>query len=191
MLKRLLQLACMLAAAWAFGFALFFWSITAAKPYKGRAEAIAVMTGGKGRVETGLELLAKGKAGYLLISGVYDRVTADELLEINHHDQSLASKITLGKSAFDTFGNAAETLEWVERHRIQSLIIVTAHFHMPRTMMHLGAQLPDIALYPYPVLSDLFRAKDWYKQWAPWRMMLTEYTKLIFTYPQILIVKNF
>ncbi len=76
-------------------------------------------------------------------------------------------------------------------HKIQSLIVVTAHYHMPRTMMHLGAQLPDIALYPYPIVSDLFLAKDWYKQWAPWRMIVTEYTKLIFTYPQILIVKNF
>lgn len=173
------------------GFALFMWGIAHPHPYEGQAEAIVVMTGGEGRVETGFQLLAKGRAKYLLISGVHTRVTAEELLHMNGFDQNLAERITLGRAAQNTLGNADETLEWVVRHKVQSLIVVTANYHMPRTLLHLGAQLPDVALYPYPVVPRLFQTGDWYKHWTPWRQILADYCKLILTYPQILFMKRF
>lgn len=188
MLKRLLRLIALAAWLYAVGFAVFVWSITTATPYTGRAEAIVVLTGGEGRVETGLELLAEGKAEHLLISGAHKDVSADALLRMKGYHKNLHARIDLGKTAQDTLGNADETKSWVEQHNIQSLIVVTAHYHMPRTLLHLGAQLPEVALYPYPVRSVLFQKPEWYKEGLAWRLLLSDYTKLLFTYPQILLL---
>jgi len=39
----------------------------------------------------------------------------------------------------------------VKRNRYSSLIIVTADYHMPRSLVEFGSQMPGIRLIPYPV----------------------------------------
>lgn len=190
MLKRLLHTMLLALALLIAGFGYFVAYVTIAKPYMGRAEAIVVLTGGEGRVETGLRLLAERKGDRLLISGAHKDVTAEALTHFANYRKDLAPRIDLGKTAFDTLGNADETKDWAEKHHVQSLIVVTAHYHMPRALLHLGSELPDIALYPYPVWSSLFQKPEWYKEKASWELLFSDYTKLLLTYPQILFVRQ-
>jgi uncharacterized SAM-binding protein YcdF (DUF218 family) len=126
-----------------------------------RADGIVVLTGGAERVETALHLLAEGRGGVLLVSGANRAAGFMSLAGRAHVDPALADRVTLGREAADTHGNAAETAAWVREKGIRSLIVVTAGYHMPRALTELSRALPDVALLPYPVISPLLReAKD-------------------------------
>ncbi len=115
-------------------------------------DGIVVFTGGADRVETGLRLLAEGRAKLLLVSGVAHGAGLNGLLHrAGLEEGPIDARITLGRTATSTLGNAEETAEWVAAYRIQSLIVVTAGFHMPRAMLELRRALPAVALYPLPV----------------------------------------
>lgn len=189
MIRFLFRLIILCIFLWCAGLALFvFWTGTQ-QPYEGKAEGAVVLTGGDGRIGAGLELLSEKRVEKLLISGVHPDVKVKELLAINHEPKELAAHVDLGFSAQDTLGNADETAEWVQKNKLQSLIIVTAHYHMPRAMIHLGEQLPNVALYPYPIVSKSFRGKDWLHDPTARRLLLNDYNKFLLTYPQILLLR--
>lgn len=175
---------------WIIGLGIYLYSIQTMHPYEGNAQAIVVLTGGEGRVETGLDLLAAQKGRRLLISGVHRHVRLSDLIPAKYRGAGLEPLIDLGFAAQDTSGNADETAGWVERHKIESMIVVTANYHMPRALLHLGAQLPDVALYPYPVKSKAFRYRDWLKNPVARHLMIEDYNKFLLTYPQILFLKE-
>lgn len=190
MIKKLLLLVLCAGLLWVAGLVTYGVSVTQMTPYAGKAEGIVVLTGGDGRIEAALNLLEEGRAERLLISGVHRNVTVDELLKLNHGDRSLRDRVELGFIAQNTLGNADETADWIQKYGIQSLIIVTAHYHMPRTLLHLGGQLPDVALYPYPVKTALFLKKDWFLDRNAQRLIVQDYNKFLATYPQILFLKH-
>lgn len=187
MIKLVLRCFAFLAVLWIGGLLFYFAWILRITPYHGRAEGIIVLTGGEHRVEKGLDLLAQGQADHLLISGVNSKVKKTDLLAVNHQPRQLAQKIDLGFSAQDTLGNADEAAQWVHEKELQSLIVVTSNYHMPRALVHLGAELPDIALYPYPVEPDVFGQRYWYIQPTVWKLIVSDYDKFLLTYPQIIL----
>jgi uncharacterized SAM-binding protein YcdF (DUF218 family) len=77
----------------------------------------------------------------------------------------------------NTVGNAAETRRWAKSRGFKSLIVVTSNYHMPRSMAELSRQLPDIALIPFPVISDKLRDESWWTSPPAARLLLTEYVK--------------
>lgn len=98
-----------------------------------RTDAIVVLTGGSGRLERGFDLIERGLARHLLISGVERTVRPVELAEAYDVDGGLFDCcITLGRESFDTRSNADEVARWVERRRIRSIRLVTNDLHMPR-----------------------------------------------------------
>lgn len=125
------------------------------------ADGIVALTGGTGRVETSLRLLASNPDAQLLISGV-DLQTSGRALLPPSIPPDMAARITLGYQARSTIGNAAETAAWVADHHMDSLIIVTAGYHMRRAMLELGRTLPDVTLSPYPVMPPAME--------HPWRL---------------------
>jgi uncharacterized SAM-binding protein YcdF (DUF218 family) len=184
MINVALRVSGGILGAWVLGFALYTACVLHRAPYDGTADGIVVLTGGDGRVEAGLRLLASGKGGRLLISGVHRDV---RLQDINKHGAP-ADKIDLGFIAQDTLGNAMETASWAENHNIRSLIVVTSDYHMPRALVHLGSRLSDVTLHAYPVTPKSF-AGDWMMRREPWRLLLSDYNKFLLTYPQILFLK--
>jgi uncharacterized SAM-binding protein YcdF (DUF218 family) len=72
-------------------------------------------------------------------------------------DPALRSRVTLGRSATTTRGNAAETAEWAHANALASLIVVTAGYHMPRALAELSRAMPGLTLYPAPVLPPAMR----------------------------------
>jgi uncharacterized SAM-binding protein YcdF (DUF218 family) len=151
-LALILTLPAMLALAWAAGFVWFLHAawVTVAPP--AAADGIVALTGGAERVETALKLLAEGRARVLLISGVGATTDFAGLAHRAGVDPALRTRVTLGRTAASTRGNATETAEWARVNGLRSLIVVTAGYHMPRALAELQRALPGVTLHPVPVL---------------------------------------
>ncbi len=144
-------------------------------PLPARADGIVVLTGGAERIMTGVRLLQQGRGRVLLISGVGHGAALDDLLRGTGIDPApLAARITLGRTATSTTGNADETAAWVAEQDLHSLLVVTASYHMPRALTELQRSLPDIAMTPVPVIPPALRVL---RTLSTWRLLAHEYTK--------------
>ena len=73
-----------------------------------------------------------------------------------------------------------EARRWATDRGFRSLIIVTSAYHMPRALAEIAHQLPDVALVPFPVVSDRLRVEPWWSNGATTRLVLSEYFKYLF-----------
>ena len=176
-LAPLLTLLGLLALAWGGGFVWFVRAAWVAGAPPAAADGIVALTGGAERVETALKLLAEGRARVLLISGVGGAADFAELAHRAGVDPALAPRVTLGRSATTTRGNAAETAEWARADNVTSLIVVTAGYHMPRALTELSRAMPGVTLYPAPVLPPALRQPGL----AALRLLAGEYNKWLAT----------
>jgi uncharacterized SAM-binding protein YcdF (DUF218 family) len=144
------------------------------------ADGIVVLTGGAFRINDALELLAAGRGQRLLISGVNPATRSREISRLMpRHQHWFSCCVDLDHSATNTIGNAVETRRWAKARGFKSLIVVTSNFHMPRAMAELGHQLPDVALVPFPVVSDRVRVESWWTSPSTARLLFWEYVKYI------------
>jgi uncharacterized SAM-binding protein YcdF (DUF218 family) len=164
--------------AWGIGFAWFIQISGRAGQAPAHSDGIVAFTGGADRVETALRLLAGQRGDKLLISGIGGGAELAELAPRAGVDPTpLASRVTLGRSATTTRGNAQETAVWARANAIHSLLVVTAAYHMPRALAELSRALPDVTLYPIPVLS----AERLGNAAVPFRLIAEEYVKYLAT----------
>jgi uncharacterized SAM-binding protein YcdF (DUF218 family) len=175
-LRLLPPVAAGLALAWLAGFLWFVHSAELPDRETARADGIVVLTGGADRISAGLRLLKQARARALLISGVGKGADLANLSRVAGVDPgSLAGRITLGRDATSTTGNADETAAWVQRENLHSLLVVTASYHMPRAMTELQRTLPGVRLIPAPVLPPALRTGS--GSFATVRLLAHEYTK--------------
>lgn len=159
------------------GFAWFVHASLRPGPPPPHADGIVALTGGADRVETALHLLLAGRARRLLISGVAPAAGLADLARRARLDPArVAGQVTLGHQATSTVGNATETAAWVQAHRIRTLIVVTAGYHMQRALLELGRALPGTRLYPDPVLPPALRGR---LDVAMLRLLAEEYAKYL------------
>jgi uncharacterized SAM-binding protein YcdF (DUF218 family) len=157
-LRRLLAAAVVtFVLCWIGGFVWFLHMTTrSAIPPPPHVDGIVALTGGAGRVELALHLLAAGEADKLLVSGIGGNTDLLALGRLAGMDLApLAARITLGRYAASTQGNAVETAAWAAQNRIRSIVVVTASYHMPRALAELRQALPEAELFPLPVQSPL------------------------------------
>jgi uncharacterized SAM-binding protein YcdF (DUF218 family) len=171
---RLVALCAALALVGVAGFAIFLRAAMREPPPPPPSDGIVVLTGGAGRVEAALRLLAAGRARVALVSGVGGAAEFTELARLAGVDPGLGERVTLGRAARSTHGNAAETAAWARAQGVRSLIVVTAFYHMPRALAELGRTLPEMALHPVPVTPPALREG---REAAMWRLLLAEYGK--------------
>ena len=119
------------------------------------ADAIVALTGGDARLQTGVALLESGAGQRLLISGVHPDTTKEALKRRLHGGARFDCCADLGFNATDTHGNANEAAQWSRSHGYKSLIVVTAAYHMPRSLLEFGSVMPDVRLVPYPVEIEI------------------------------------
>jgi uncharacterized SAM-binding protein YcdF (DUF218 family) len=177
-------LALLLAApllGYAAGLAWFADSVPRGPQDDGETtDAIVVLTGGAARVATGLELMRQGRARKLFVSGVYRGVDVQELLRAQRQSpEAVACCIELGYSAESTEGNATETRGWAARENVASLRLVTASYHMPRSLIEFRRAMPAMRILPHPVIPEAFRRERWWARPGTLRLVVGEYNKLI------------
>ncbi len=145
------------------------------------ADAIVVLTGASTlRLETGIRLLGEAKGKRLLVSGVNQEATRADIQGVTKASQRLYDCcVDLGFSAMDTVGNGRETAAWAAQHGYESLIVVTADYHMPRALLELSAAMPDTQLTPYPVATAQLNARRWWRRGGDARRMVIEYNKYL------------
>jgi len=154
------------------GFALFVRAGAGhAQPDRVDGDAIVALTGGEGRVATGVALLADGHGERLLISGGNPEVTMDAIRAAAGAPPALFDCcVDIGVEAANTVGNADETARWAAGHGYQRLVIVTSDFHMPRALLELSAAMPESELVPYgvatpPPWSSTRAARRWLQEY--------------------------
>jgi uncharacterized SAM-binding protein YcdF (DUF218 family) len=133
-------------------------------------DAVVVPTGGPGRIDRGLALLAKGQAREMLVTGVDREVRPSEFAaEYKVSPKTMDCCVTLGFAAVDTRSNASETAEWVKERRYKTLRLVTTDWHMRRAAGELGRALPP----GVAILRDAVPSRP------RLRILFLEYNKLL------------
>ena len=166
-------LTLLAGVGWSAGFAWFLHSTAATPPPPPYADAILALTGGAERVETALRLLDEGHARLLLVSGVGGPTEFAELARRAGVPEALRGRVTLGRVATSTRGNAQEAAAWARGRDVHSMIVVTAFYHMPRALAELSRTLPGVALYPAPVRAEVLPNP------ASLRLLAAEYSKFL------------
>lgn len=172
---------------WVTGFIIFVGSVCMIeKPVneKEKSDAIVVLTGGAKRVEEGVKLFKEKAAPQLFISGVHLSVTPAELVP-NISSKKRQCCVTLGRKAGDTFNNATETKEWIDKKNYETIHLVTAHYHIVRSAALFRLMMPELKIQLYPVFLDKFSIHDW----RFWDVCLKEYSKLYLGLIQTLLYK--
>lgn len=165
-----------LVLVWVGGFAWFLVSIELPPALPARADGIVALTGGADRVADALRLLAAGRAERMLVTGIGGGAMLRQLAEHADVDtRTLAPRVTLGRGATSTHGNAEEAAAWVRDNHVRSLFVVTASYHMARAMVEMSRALPGVRLYAAPVFPPDFRLLSWNGA----RLVGQEYVKLV------------
>jgi uncharacterized SAM-binding protein YcdF (DUF218 family) len=138
------------------------------------------LTGGSGRLEAGLTLLEAGRAQKMFVSGVYHGVDVAALLELSQTTPSdLECCITLGYSADDTTGNAAETARWMAAENFSSMLLVTANYHLPRSLLEFRSVMPGIEIAAWPVYPPKVPIARWWRWPGTAKLLAGEYSKYL------------
>ncbi len=146
----------------------------------GATDAVVVLTGGAGRLAVGVDLLARGRARKLFVSGVYRGIDVAQILRlVKKQGDDLECCMVLGHAADDTRGNAAETARWIRKEGFRSLRLVTANYHMRRSLLEFKRLMPGVAIIPHPVFPQGFGAEDWWVRPANLRLVASEYVKYL------------
>jgi uncharacterized SAM-binding protein YcdF (DUF218 family) len=174
--------AAAVAGLCALGLGGLVWFATPPAAENGAAptDAIVVLTGGSLRLESGIQLMREGKGRELFVSGVNRRVDLDELLRIaGDAPHWLACCVAIGYRAENTEGNAQETARWMQRHGYRSLRLVTAWYHMPRSLLEFERAMPAIEIVPHPVFPEQVKEDHWWAWPGTASLLIGEYGKYL------------
>lgn len=183
---RTLAALAVIAVIWAAGLFAFAARVQQSTPQAepARADGIVALTGANSneRIAAAVQLLTEQKGRRVLVSGVNREVSREQLRIASGSVRRLYDCcVDLGFTAADTVGNARETAEWAKAMRYQSLIIVTADYHMPRAMLELRAVLrpPAVTLQTYAVPTPSLKTRHWWRSPGAARLMVVEYCKYL------------
>jgi uncharacterized SAM-binding protein YcdF (DUF218 family) len=144
-------------------------------------DAIVVLTGGSQRIDVGFRLLVDGKAKKLFVSGVHEGVDMPDVLKTSPQTPHwVECCVVLGHSADNTVGNALETAAWLRTEHFHSIRLVTASYHMRRSLLEFSRVLPpDVTVIPHPVFPEAVRpGRSWFTR-AGAAVIVIEYVKYL------------
>ncbi len=173
--------AVLVISGLSFGFLWFVDGLPRGEPIlEGDADGIVVLTGRASRISDAIELLATRRGKRLLITGVYPTTSAAAIARlVPEHQHWFSCCVELDHSAANTSGNAVQTRIWAKKYDIESLIVVTSNYHMPRAMIELAHELPGVVLIPYAIPPERVRIESWWSNYATMRLLFAEYFKYL------------
>ena len=175
----LLRFAGLLLIAYAVGFVIFAVTLPRAPAHLEKADGIVALTGGGARLDAAVALFEHGVGKRLLISGVHPSTTKSDLRSIVHGGPRFDCCADLGFQAENTRGNATEAAGWARAHHFRRLVVVTASYHMPRSLAEFSAEMPDVTLEPYPVEPDGIDLRSWWRDPRAFALLQAEYAKYL------------
>ena len=142
---------------------------------------IVVLTGGKNRIEKGVDLLSKGYGDKLLISGVFMSSEIEEKFSLEKEKNELFKCcVFFDQKSKNTLENAQEVAKWLNENKdIKSIILVSSYYHLPRSIMIIKKKITsDVKIYPVPATQNKnFRNQFFFHL----RLILSEYFKVLYT----------
>jgi uncharacterized SAM-binding protein YcdF (DUF218 family) len=171
-----------LASLYLIFFIVFVETLSSAHQNVPEADAIVVFTGtAPSRLEVGLDLLRRDKGKRLLITGLYERQSFDEILALapRHAKARVKCCLDLDYRAANTLANARETALWAEVHGFKSLIVVTSAQHMPRAFLELRRAMPTARLSAYGVVPPRVKLDYWFAYPGTMALLLGEYSRYL------------
>ena len=187
--SRLLHVALGILTVWLIGL-LGFIAVIPGPASKIDADsptdAVIVLTGGGDRLAEGFRLIDRGVSKRLLISGVAAGVTLPQLIDrLTEQRQSIPSAdalaccVTLGYAAGNTVGNADESAEWIRSNGAKSVRLVTANYHMQRSLLEFRRKVPGLKVVPNPVFPIEVRDPYWFVKPRTLMLLINEYHKYL------------
>lgn len=153
----ILRFSALLLILYGLGFVLF--GVTLGKPAKDSAavtDGIVVITGGAGRIEHGVDMLADGKGQRMLVAGADPAVTKGDLVRrLGGQRRLVQCCVDLGSESVDTRSNAEETRRWLERRKFKSVRLITSDWHMRRARYEFRRELEG----KYEIVPDAVRTE--------------------------------
>jgi uncharacterized SAM-binding protein YcdF (DUF218 family) len=185
-MRRLLRLVLFLAVIWVAGLVIFIAELPESVEQPARhTDAIVVPTGGSERLQEGMRLLIHGLAAKLFVSGVnVDTKIADLVASLPAGAEKPPTTlvdccIVIGHVADSTLGNAAETAAWMKAEGFHSLRLVTADYHMPRSLLEFRRAMPDAEILVHPVFPDQVKRGSWWRSPGTANLLIGEYDKYL------------
>ena len=142
---------------------------------------IVVLTGGKMRIERGMEILQKGYAEKMFISGVFMPSEIETKFRIEKSKKDLLDCcINFGAEAKNTNENAVEVNQWLsDNSEIIKIILITSYYHLPRSILMFEKKIDrNLEVFPVPAVEKvnlleqpIFHIK----------LITSEYFKVIYT----------
>lgn len=179
--RVLLVLVILAAAGWLAGLILFTRTIPRdIQRSTDETDAIVVLTGGTMRMEEGLRLLSQKLGKKLFVSGVHRGVDVKQLIDRSRRSPEVIDCcIVLGYAADHTAGNAEETANWMRGQGYGSLRLVTASYHMPRSLAEFREEMPSIRIIAHPVFPEHVKLDDWWRWPGTAVLIVSEYNKFL------------
>ncbi len=142
---------------------------------------VIVLTGGKMRIEKGMEIMQKGYAEKMFISGVFMPSEIQMKFKIEKTKKDLLECcISFGEEAKNTIENAAEADQWLRKNpEITKVILITSYYHLPRSILIFEKKLwsnPEIYAVPAVEKVNLLEQPLFHL-----RLVSSEYFKVIYT----------
>lgn len=106
------------------------------------ADAIVVLTGGRGRAEEGIKLLRSGVADILILSGVDRTASVDSIYAESRLIKEIRGRIILEKKSSNTHLNAVEVGKIMSERGLKSMVLVTSGYHLKRARLIFNRVMP-------------------------------------------------
>lgn len=181
LVRSLVLLVLLLALGWVGGLGWYGFTM----PMKvadrlTRTDAIVVLTGGSDRLSEGIRLLATGYGNWLFVSGVNRKVSKTELMRVaGVTTPHLSNYIVIGQVAVNTRGNADETAAWLRSRKFRSIRLVTANYHMRRSLFEFRRALPQTKIVPHPVFPRPVNPGPWWARGRSLSIVAGEFNKYL------------
>lgn len=148
-----------------------------------RADCGVVLTGAAGRIREGISLLSHNQIQKLIISGVHQRSTLNDMFpELLFYPEIKLENVILERRSSSTAGNAQTSLPIVEALHCQSVLLITHDYHMYRAFKTFKQLYPGaIQIIPYSLPSDRLHLRTQaFFDYRFWETVFEEWCKYLF-----------
>ena len=141
--------------------------------------AIIVLTGGKGRIQKGIDLYKNDHGTFLFISGVFHDSELEIKQQIERQVFNNSCCVVYDKNARNTFENAFEVKNWlVHNPEIDNLILVSSYYHLPISFIIFNNIIGEKKIFLSPAE---YKLKVNNNLFFHIKLIFLEYVKVIYT----------